>query len=322
MSENSIMNRYAILDVETANPYDKGSICSIGIVLVDGDQIVDSYYSLINPRSAFHPQNIAIHGITENDVLNAPAFFQAWIDIEPFIHDRILVCYNATFDIYALEKALYDAGISNVDYPYVCAMRITKKILNLEKYALHSIAERFGIQYENHNALEDAAATAKILSAICRQVNAVCISDLARMADVPVLYMNSNSYYPEQDISAIPCITQSRRNYNQTLSENNCTLTYGSSDCFKGKTIVFSGNLSCADRSEAQRVVTEMGGVCKTSVSKNTNFVIVGSYDQETLLPECKVGQKVLKAIQLKQEGYHLDILDEDAFLCILRIGL
>ena len=322
MSDSNFMNRFAVLDVETANPYDKGSICSIGIVLVDGDQIVDSYYSLINPRSAFHQQNIAVHGITENDVMDAPTFFQAWTEIEPSIRDRVLVCYNATFDIYALEKAMYDAGFCNADYPYVCAMRITKNILNLEKYALHSIAEQFGIQYENHNALEDAAATAKILFVLCRQANAVCISDLARMADVPVLYMNSNSYYPEQDTSVVPCITQRRRNYCQTHSENNCTLTYGSSGCFKGKTIVFSGNLSCADRSEAQRVVTEMGGVCKTSVSKNTNFVIVGSYDQETLLPECKVGQKVLKALQLKQEGYHLDILDEDAFLCILRIGL
>ena len=42
------MNTFAALDFETANQY-RSSICSIGLVFVENNKIVDTYYQLIKP---------------------------------------------------------------------------------------------------------------------------------------------------------------------------------------------------------------------------------------------------------------------------------
>ena len=44
--------RFAALDVETANA-DMASICSIGVATFDSGQLVDEWYSLVDPRDYF-----------------------------------------------------------------------------------------------------------------------------------------------------------------------------------------------------------------------------------------------------------------------------
>ena len=68
---------------------------------------------------------------------------------------------------------------------------------------------------------------------------------------------------------------------------------------FTGKTFVFTGALQSFTRSEAQRLVENLGGRAASSVSKNTDFVVVGE----------AAGSKAEKARAL---GVH--ILSEDEF--------
>ena len=42
------MNTFAALDFETANQC-RSSVCSIGLVFVENNKIVDTYYQLIKP---------------------------------------------------------------------------------------------------------------------------------------------------------------------------------------------------------------------------------------------------------------------------------
>ena len=43
------MRDFAAIDFETANN-ERSSVCSVGIVIVRDEEIVDSFYSLINPE--------------------------------------------------------------------------------------------------------------------------------------------------------------------------------------------------------------------------------------------------------------------------------
>ena len=43
------MKDFAAIDFETANNQ-RSSVCSVGIVVVRNDEIVDTFYSLINPE--------------------------------------------------------------------------------------------------------------------------------------------------------------------------------------------------------------------------------------------------------------------------------
>ena len=45
---------------------------------------------------------------------------------------------------------------------------------------------------------------------------------------------------------------------------------------FSGKTIVLTGTLSTLSRDEAKKIILSLGGKVASSVSKNTNFVLVG----------------------------------------------
>lgn len=79
--------KYVALDIETANR-ERSSICSIGMVKFEEGQIVDEFYTLINPEDYFSYANIEIHGITEADVKGEPIFPEVNGDMESFIEDH------------------------------------------------------------------------------------------------------------------------------------------------------------------------------------------------------------------------------------------
>ena len=47
------MRNFAAIDFETANSC-RSSVCSVGIVIVREGEIVDSFYSLINPEPNYY----------------------------------------------------------------------------------------------------------------------------------------------------------------------------------------------------------------------------------------------------------------------------
>ena len=79
---------FVAFDFETANPK-RNSACSIALSVVRNGQIVDEFYSLINPQADFAPTNIRVHGIKLADVINAPTFSELWPHIETFTRSAL-----------------------------------------------------------------------------------------------------------------------------------------------------------------------------------------------------------------------------------------
>jgi len=61
---------YTVFDVETANSQ-RDSICSIGIIRYEDNQIVYEKEIRMNPETEFNYFNIRIHGIRPADVAHA-----------------------------------------------------------------------------------------------------------------------------------------------------------------------------------------------------------------------------------------------------------
>lgn len=72
----------------------------------------------------------------------------------------------------------------------------------------------------------------------------------------------------------------------------------------KDQTFVLTGTLSTMSRSDAQKIIEDLGGSVKGTISKKTNYVIVGD----------KPGSKHAKALKLG-----LTILDEHAFIALVK---
>lgn len=104
---------FVAIDFETANEL-RRSPCSIGLVKFDADgSIVDTYEQLIDPHPSvnyFNPVNMWIHGITADDVADAPEWDNIAGDIRQFIGDLPLVAHNMSFDGSVLDRVndLYD----------------------------------------------------------------------------------------------------------------------------------------------------------------------------------------------------------------------
>ena len=61
---------FVAMDFETAN-HEKHSAVSMALAVVRQNEVVDEFYSLIQPETYFSARNTAIHGIREQDVAGA-----------------------------------------------------------------------------------------------------------------------------------------------------------------------------------------------------------------------------------------------------------
>ncbi len=156
--------RYIAFDVETPNSRND-RISSIGIAVVENDEIVDSFYSLVNPECHFDYYNVALTGIGPDMVRDKPNFPELWKSIEPIMSSGILVAHNAPFDMSVLAKCLRDYGIvwqERVDY--CCTCQMSRRLMpSLENHRLNTICYDLDIALDHHDALSDARACAEIL---------------------------------------------------------------------------------------------------------------------------------------------------------------
>ena len=108
------MRDFAAIDFETANN-ERTSVCSVGVVIVRNGEIVDTFYSLIQPEPNYYNYWCTeVHGLTRRDTENAPAFPEVWKQIEPLIEGLPLVAHNKAFDESCL-KAVFRCY--QMDYP-------------------------------------------------------------------------------------------------------------------------------------------------------------------------------------------------------------
>jgi DNA polymerase-3 subunit epsilon len=177
------MNFIAI-DFETAK-YSQESACSVGLVKFLNGKAVDTFYSLIRPPVLYiRPDFTDIHGLTVDDVRDAPRFAEVWeTGLRPFIGDMPLAAHNAVFDMGVLKAALEWYGLPALPFKYFCTLELARAAWpELESHALTSLGEHFSISYEAHNALADAETCGVIACKAAEKYASAHLRDLLRAA--------------------------------------------------------------------------------------------------------------------------------------------
>ena len=154
------MNDFITIDFETGL-YERNSAVSIGLAKYHNYQQVDSFYSLIKPpKMHIRPDFTRIHGITLEDVQDAPDFKQLWEhDILHFLEGMPLAAHNAPFDMSVLKAVLEWHKVPVPALSYFCTCTLARHTWpGMESYSLPALAKVFGIIYRAHNAMEDALA--------------------------------------------------------------------------------------------------------------------------------------------------------------------
>ncbi|MCC5916127.1 MAG: 3'-5' exonuclease [Cryomorphaceae bacterium] len=155
---------FITIDFETATSA-RDSPCELGLTFVENNRITDVKSYLIKPLSYpyFDYFNIGIHGITPNDVKDAPEFDELWSEIRPMIEGQFLIAHNAGFDMSVLRKTLESYYLPFPEIEYACSYIFSKKIwLDLPRYDLKTLCTYNQIPFVHHRAGSDAEATAKL----------------------------------------------------------------------------------------------------------------------------------------------------------------
>lgn len=164
----------AVIDVETTGLDPQADrVVEVGIVPVDRGVPGEGFGWLVNPGRAIPPEALAVHGLTDAELLAAPTFDRIASEVAQALAGRVPVAYNADFDRLFLAVE-YDRlgvvrppslrrGIEWID-PLVWA-RLAQRAERGHKLA--DVALRLGIDAgQSHRAVSDARTAAGIFLAL------------------------------------------------------------------------------------------------------------------------------------------------------------
>ena len=306
--------RFITIDFETANLY-LSSACSVGIAVVDGLEIVDTFDSFIKPPIMFFEEsNIEVHGITPGKVENAPTLDELWCMISQYFSEHVpVVAHNAHFDMSVLRLST-SADIPN--FPYVDSMGIAAPFVGGRK-SLRDCAEALEISMEHHhNACSDAVTAAEIVIACLKAADCISLWEFLAKNQCAPIYAFAD-LVPQERFQSRKKAGKRRPVCPKDVRPSEICQTVSCVDCknpLYGKAIVFTGELSI-DRRTAMQMAVDSGAVVKSSVSKKTNYLVVGQQDKQ-LVGEDGLSTKEEKAYALNRSGAgHVQIINEEEFM-------
>jgi DNA polymerase-3 subunit epsilon len=164
---------FTAIDFETANPK-RASVCAVGVVKVRDGVVVDSLETLVQPppgHRSFGSFNVAVHGITEWDVVGAPTWDVVYPKVAEFAGGDALVAHNASFDRSVLTQASAALGMSVPRSQWLCTRDTARSVLDLPSYKLPDVSRALNIApHDHHDAGADARQCALVLVELCRRL--------------------------------------------------------------------------------------------------------------------------------------------------------
>ncbi len=285
------MNHFVAIDFETANA-DSSSICQIGLVEFKDGQEISEWGTLVNPEDDFDSMNIAIHGIEEQDVIDAPTLPDLYDEIKSRLSDRLVISHGS-FDRRALDNAAQKYRFDPVSNTWLDSTRIVRRVLSeysRKGYGLQNLAVHFKLKTNPHDALDDARTCGIIVNRLLQQSN-TDLNDWLDLISKPIrtFFGNLDSQYDEK------CDANPEGEY------------YGFS-------MVFTGQLESMPRHIAANLAASYGFEIHSSLKKTTDFIVRGRQVASSIAADGK-SAKERKAEAMLAKGGKIRILSEEDFL-------
>ena len=142
-----------ILDTETTGlDYTRERIIEFAAVRMENGKIKDEFQTLINPQQHIRKSSIAVHGITQEMVEDAPTEEEALPKILEFIGDYPIVAHNVIFDYSFLNEAKLRVMGQKLENPRIDSQMMFKEIApELESHGLEALTQRFNVDLTNHH---------------------------------------------------------------------------------------------------------------------------------------------------------------------------
>lgn len=266
---------FVVIDFEYADR--RQFACQLGIVPVYKGQVVDKIEYLIQPpENSFGPYETSVHGINAEMTKYAPTFEKIWDQIKPYFQNQKIVCHGAATDINVLKKTCAYYQIAVPEFMVVDTINV------FGKRNLSQLADAFNVEYINkHNALSDAFVLAQVY--------------LQFMNGKPIFI---NKPEPTQKTK----IDFSDRKINKDLLVQDLNVE-NKDNPFYNKTVVITGVFQLYSRNNIAEKFKSFGANVNGTVSKKTDFVIVGDDAGPS---------KLMKIAEYNKQGASIKLLMQD----------
>lgn len=156
--------RFFALDVETAN-HDRGSICQIGVACVRDDDSIETWVTLVDPRTSRWVFS-DLHGITDDMVRGAPTIGAVIDALDGMLAGRT-VYQHSGFDRSAVRAACEGLCRAEPTWDWCDSVGVARRTWPELKgnggHGLASLKAHLGLRFEHHDAGEDARAAAEVV---------------------------------------------------------------------------------------------------------------------------------------------------------------
>lgn len=291
--------KFIVFDIETTGlSPDFDEIIEFCGILVENGHITDRFSTLIRPEEKIDAFIENLTGITNDMLSTAPSVETVLPRILSFLGDYILVGHNVSFDV----NFLYDACVNQEQPPlkndFIDTMRISRKLYpDLAHHRLQDIVAFLDVpKVRSHRAENDCIMTLSCFQRMHQDV----LSRYASAEEFGARFKRKSHSRPLNPKE----ITTEKSEFDETHP-------------LFGKVCVFTGALDRMNRREAMQIVVDCGGICAASVTKKTNYLILGNNDYCKTIKDGK-SAKQKKAEELLLKGQAIEIIPENVFYDML----
>jgi DNA polymerase-3 subunit epsilon len=283
---------YVVIDIETTGFDPKTQeIIELSAVKVRNDAVVDQFTTLCRPKARITSAVTKINGITNDMVKDAPRIDEVLESYLSFIGNDIIIGHNISFDINFINTNCINLLGKAFDNYFIDTLGLSREACgNLRHHRLSDMVEYFNIDNEPlHRGLNDCHATHQVYLRLKGNI---------KTDGTPSVSPGVRKPFPEY--ISLKGIKAKVRSIDKTHP------------CY-GKYFSFTGVLKI-ERIDAARIVANLGGINENTVTKKTNYLVKGSYDDISEIIKDGKTNNHKKAEEFILKGHDLQIITEDAF--------
>lgn len=162
-------DRIIAMDTETTglSHADGDRVIEIGCVEIIGNMVTGKHFHMyVNPgRRKVHPDAFAVHGISDEDVADAPPMSEVMPKFLEFVGDSPMVIHNAPFDMGFINAELGLLKMGKMKNEIIDSLTIARRQYPNAQNSLDGLCRRFGIDLSKRT-LHGAHIDAELLATV------------------------------------------------------------------------------------------------------------------------------------------------------------
>ncbi|MBD5379583.1 MAG: hypothetical protein HDR74_06815 [Bacteroides sp.] len=302
------MSDFVVVHAECVNEF-KDSVCHIVLVPFHNGLKHEPIHFYMNPKADVF--RWVQSGLSEKEVDSFKPFIEVWGDVEQELQKYPMVVSTSDgYSVQAIYKTLMRLDIPFKPFKYVNIKPILRKSEKLLSYSFDFLNQQLYKDYIDVSLFEAVALRwFDVLMKFLADPN-VDIEDFCNANRIRVGYVSADEF--------IPCRIKPKDSKTKNkLDLSGVEININEDHPFYNHSFVFTGKMDLP-RADARRAVVAVGGLAPENVTKDLDYLVVGTQDLR-VVGESGLSGKMKKAASFNEKGAEIEVITEQDFMEMLN---